>query len=108
MFRLLPGIDLKMAILAAVLFSFFLAVWIYDDAKERGSDKPKLWAISVFVIGVVFDVIGMVVMTGIWLHTRKKKEMSPSKIKNTGEFVNLSPSSHDGDENKSEKKNKKH
>ena len=40
--------------LIGVLIAFFVAFWVYNDAKERGSSSPLGWSIGVFLLLIVF------------------------------------------------------
>jgi hypothetical protein len=38
----------------ALSIPLIAAAWVYSDAKARGSSAPKLWAIGVFGLFIVF------------------------------------------------------
>lgn len=40
-------------LLLGLIFIFFVAVWIYADAKENKIDSPWMWAILTFLIAII-------------------------------------------------------
>ncbi|MBR2518438.1 MAG: hypothetical protein IKE46_01420 [Selenomonadaceae bacterium] len=34
--------------------AFLISLWVFNDAKSRGSSAPVLWAIGVFLLLIIF------------------------------------------------------
>ena len=63
---------LLLAFLAAAIIAFVLvAVWLYNDSKQRG-ENTALWLTLFIVVGIITGIIGAVIVLVIYLVTRSK------------------------------------
>lgn len=58
-------------IVAAVVAFVLVAIWLYNDAKQRG-ENSGMWLTLFLVIGIVTGIIGAVIVLVIYLATRSK------------------------------------
>jgi hypothetical protein len=54
-----------MLTLFGLLIAGLVAVWVYQDARDRGAHQPGLWAVGTFLL--------MILVLPMWLLTRPAK-----------------------------------
>lgn len=63
---------LLLAFLVAAIVAFVLvAVWLFNDSKQRG-ENTALWLTLFIIVGIITGIIGAVVILVIYLVTRSK------------------------------------